>query len=348
MIVNTPNTDLLGLTQTSKRKFRVSLAKLFILFGAFIINGLSLRAIASEPLSVDHEKITLWSQGVRLAGDIYKPKSLSSTDKLPGILLIPGWGGSKNNVGKNYARHFANAGFLVLTFDFKSWGESDGPLLASDKLAAIEEAQESTLKASHIRNIINPISMLADVRAALYYLGAEPQVMANNLGVWGTSMGGGLALAIAASDGRVKALVDQMGPVNYQYNLRKMPEEVIRYAEAQAARGEIPPYPGPDSKLNPDLQGYVDWVAMKRFNPLSQIENLQAPTLIIDAENETLFETEKNGQLLYRAIKNRLPARYKLYPGGHYAMYSGDNLRAAREEALRWFSLYLKKEVTLE
>jgi len=48
--------------------------------------------------------------------------------------------------------------------------------------------------------------MSGDVRAALNYLGAEPGVITGNLGIWGTGMGGGLALVMAASDDRIKAL----------------------------------------------------------------------------------------------------------------------------------------------
>jgi len=32
---------------------------------------------------------------------------------------------------------------------------------------------------------------------------------------------------------------------------------------------------------------------MKRFDPLSYLENLKVPTLIIDAEEESLFDREK-------------------------------------------------------
>jgi dienelactone hydrolase len=303
----------------------------------------SLHAQANTLSDVDHEEVTLWSHGVRLAGDIFKPKNLQATDKLPGILMVPGWGGSKNNVAKNYAPHFAAQGFVVLTFDFRTWGESDGYLLATDPLPESEEALKSNVNATHIRKIINPFAMAEDVRAALHYLGGEPQVIVNQLGIWGTSMGGGLALLNAASDDRVQALVSQMGPVNYPYNLKALPAHFMRHAETQAARGLRPPFPGPQAKNNAMLKGYPDWPAMKRFDLLPYFDRLQAATLIIDAENETLFETEKNGKLLHQHIKDRLPSRYLTYPGGHYDMYKGENLVAARNEALQWFVTHLKK-----
>lgn len=322
---------------------RVQTAQIFA-FCLFVLssNAISHGAQAESFSGVQHREVTIWSEGVRLAGDLYSPGQMAVDVKLPGILLVPGWGGSKENLKKNYAPQFAEAGFIVLAFDFKGWGESDGPLLASSKLAPAEDTAERTVEARHIRQVVNPFSMSADVRAALHYLGGEPSVMADNLGIWGTSMGGALALVSATSDDRIKAYVSQMGPVNYAYNLKQLPDELMRQAETRAARGEIPPYPGPQSKGDPRLRGYPDWVALKRFAPLDELDLLQAPTLIIDAEDETLFEAAENGALMYDAIKDRLPSRYLTYPGGHYEMYQGDNLASARQQALHWFIEHLK------
>jgi pimeloyl-ACP methyl ester carboxylesterase len=255
---------------------------------------------------------------------------------------VPGWGGNKKNIEKNYAPHFAKEGFIVLSFDFKSWGQSDGPVVLAEKLATVDEATEVNVKASHIRQIINPLSMVEDVRAALSVLGSEPQIMPNSLGIWGTSMGGGLALVAAGNDDRVKALVSQIAPFNYKYNLKAIPDEKMRQVEAMAARGIIPPYPGPKSKVNAMLRGFPDWVAMKRFDPMMHVTNLNAAMLIMDAKDEVLFENKENGKLLHDTIKDRLATRYLSFPGGHYDMYKGDNLKAGRLEAIQWFTKYLK------
>jgi acetyl esterase/lipase len=299
----------------------------------------------SEATSINdvvHEEVTIWSQGVRLAADIYKPKGLNATQKLPGILLVPGWGGSKENLKKHYGPQFAKLGFIVLAFDYKSWGQSDGPIVPTDALAHSKEAVKLDINVTHIRKVVEPFSMLADVRAALHYLGGEAQVMPNNLGIWGTSLGGGLAMVMAASDDRIKVLVDQMGPVNYVHNLRKMPIAMARKIETLTARGILPPYPDASMAKNPALKGYPNWAAMKRFNPMNYVDQLNVPTLIIDAENETLFDRTQNGVLLHNNIKDRLEAKYIAYPGGHYDLYKGDNQKAAFKEASDWLVKYLK------
>jgi hypothetical protein len=299
----------------------------------------------SAATSIDdvvHEEITIWSQGVRLAGDIYKPKGLSATQKLPGILLVPGWGGSKENLKKNYGPHFAELGFIVLAFDYKSWGQSDGPIVPAKALAYSEESAKLDINVTHIRKVVEPFSMLADVRAALHYLGGEPQVMPNNLGIWGTSLGGGLAMVMAATDERIKVLVDQMGPVNYVHNLRELPLAMARKIETLTARGVLPAFPDATMAQNPELKGYPNWAAMKRFNPMNYVDQLNVPTLIIDAEDESLFDRTQNGVLLHDSIKGRVEAKYIAYPGGHYDLYKGDNQKAAFKDASDWLIKYLK------
>ncbi|MFT5674725.1 MAG: acetyl esterase/lipase [Paraglaciecola sp.] len=298
---------------------------------------------ATNIKNVVHQEVTIWSQGVRLAADIYKPKGLTATQKLPGILLVPGWGGSKENLKKNYGPQFAELGFIVLAFDYKSWGQSDGPIVPAKALSYSEEATKLDINVTHIRKVVEPFSMLADVRAALHYLGGEPQVMPNNMGIWGTSLGGGLAMVMAASDDRIKVLVDQMGPVNYVHNLREIPLAMARKIETLTARGILPAYPDATMAKNPALKGYPNWAAMKRFNPMNYVEQLNVPTLIIDAENETLFDRTQNGVLLHNNIKDRLEAKYIAYPGGHYDLYKGDNQKAAFKESSTWLVKYLKK-----
>ncbi|RMA78727.1 alpha/beta hydrolase [Umboniibacter marinipuniceus] len=321
----------------SVRNLSLLARTLIIAIAAAIIGVVSI----SHASDVDKRAVTIWSEGVRLAGDVYTPKSIVEGQRLPGILMIAGWGGNKSNVGRNYAEAIAAEGFVVLTFDFKGWGESDGPLVATEVMGAADETQTLSLAAQHVRGIIDPYSMSADVRAALYFLGGEAQVMPNNLGVWGTSMGGGLGLIPAATDPRVKAFVSQMGPVNYAHNLQALPAEGMWQLETLTARGELPPFPGQVSRIDPSLAGFPDWAALKRFDLLPYVNHLATPTLVIDAENETMFDRQFNGVLLFEAVKQKATAEYVTFPGGHYDMYHGDNLESSRSAALAWFQRHL-------
>jgi dienelactone hydrolase len=297
--------------------------------------------VVATEFPVVHQDVTFWSDGVRLQGDIFKPKGLRPEQKLPGIILVHGWGGNKSNLNKAYAPQFAGLGFVVMTFDLRSWGESDGFLLADDKLPAAQETTEVTVTGQHVRSIVNPLKMIEDARAALSWFVAEPNLQADNIGIWGTSLGGGLALVTAANDSRIKALVTQIGAVNNRASFAMIPDHMVATWETQRARGQITPYPGPESG-SPGLRGYPDLIAMKQYDPATYWDKLTIPTLVIEAEDEELFDRKLNGQALHASLKDRVPTRYLVLPGTHYAIYRDQGYLEALKAAQDWFVEHLK------
>ena len=297
-------------------------------------------AVAAE-VALDHRPITVWSEGVRMQGDLYKPRDLEPGQELPGIVLFHGWGGSKANLNRAYAPQFARLGFVVMTFDFRSWGESDGFLLADDSLPDVQKTTSVTVKGQHVRSIVNPLKMIEDARAALSWLVAEPNVQADNIGVWGTSLGGGLALVTAAHDHRVKALVSQVGAVNNKASFAMIPDDKVAILESRRARGDIAPYPGPKSGTT-GLKGSPDLIAMKQYDPAADWDKLAVPTLVIDAEDEELFDRKINGLALYESLQGRVETRYLALPGTHYDIYRDQGYAAALKAAQDWFVQHLK------
>ena len=71
----------------------------------------------------------IWSDGTRLSGDLWRPGGSEANDKLPAIILCHGWGGIRSHLNAAYAAHFARAGYVVLTFDYRGWGDSDSRLV---------------------------------------------------------------------------------------------------------------------------------------------------------------------------------------------------------------------------
>ncbi|MFT4519435.1 MAG: dienelactone hydrolase [Halioglobus sp.] len=305
---------------------------------AFLI--LATPTIANET-PVVHQAITFWSGGVRLSGDVFKPANLKPDQKLPGLILMHGWGGSKANLNNAYAPQFASLGFVVMTFDFRSWGESDGFLVADDKLPQEKDAGHVTVKGKHVRTVVNPLIMMVDARAALSWFVAEPNLQVNNIGVWGTSLGGGLALVTAAGDRRIKALVTQVGAVNNKASFAKFPDAMVRALETRRARGNLQPYPGAESG-SPGLKGYPDLGAMKRYDPAASWAALAVPTLVIDAEDEEMFDRKINGLALHDSLQGRVATRYLVLPGNHYAIYRDQGYEQALKAAQDWFVEHLK------
>lgn len=277
---------------------------------------------------VNQKDVVIWSDGSRLRGSVFSPAKREPEGTLPGILMLHGWGGTRDHLNKAYAPLFARSGFLVLTFDYRSWADSDGFVQADDF-------------ATSFREVINPSKMLEDARAALAYLVGEPGVQADNLGVWGTSLGGGFAVVLAASDSRVKAVVTQIGALDSKSNFDGIPEQQVLQAETQRARGEISAFPGPESSVQ-NLTGCPDFIALKKYDPAAYWSQLRVPTLVIDAEDEELFDRMKNGAALCESLKGRVPAEYLVLPGRHYDIYeSREQYRAALQAAQDWFVTHL-------
>lgn len=285
--------------------------------------------------------VTIWSDGTRLAGDLWIPEGLDADQRVPGILLVHGWGGQKSHLNAAYAPHFASRGFIVLTFDYRGWGESDGKFVRHGPKPEPSDDGLLQLRVREIREVVDPLDQLEDIRNALAYLMGESQVMTDTLGIWGSSLGGGLALQTAARFPEIKVLVSQVGAVN---NLANWPERARKDAWAtqiKRVRGDLPPFPGEAVALD-GLDGVPDYDSLMRYDPFSAAPRLDAATLIIDATGEAMFDTSKNGKALYDAIRGRVPAKYMTIEGGHYDVYRGDGYRKALAAEIEWFVEHLK------
>lgn len=126
-----------------------------------------------------------------LRGWLYKPL-LSSQQKAPAIVMTHGYSCVKELYLDKYAELFAQTGFVVLVYDHRNFGESDG-----------EPRQE-----------LDPWQQVNDYREAITFIQTQPFVDANKIGIWGTSYAGGHVLVVAAIDKRVKCVVSQIPIIN--------------------------------------------------------------------------------------------------------------------------------------
>ncbi|MCP5057977.1 MAG: alpha/beta fold hydrolase [bacterium] len=284
--------------------------------------------------------VTIWSQGTRIAAQVWRAKGAQPdvTTKRPAILLAHGWGGLREHLDITYAPKFAAAGFVVLSFDYRGWGESEGRLIAVDELPEPDESGHVTVKTRVIREVVDPWDQLEDLRAALAVLKSEPDVDPKRIGIWGTSYGAGHAVTLAATEG-FSAAVAQVGAQGGG----TPPPEYLAHAERRArekARGELdPPLPqGIDGA--PGLSGTPDVARMISYRPLEFAEQVRIPTLFIDMEDEELFDRKQNGLEAFERIKANAPAEYQLLPGKHYDVYTRRYAEAS-DLALSWFRKHL-------
>jgi len=132
--------------------------------------------------------VEFYSEGFKLAGDIYVPDGLPSGEQRAAVLLCHGYTGVKDLYLPDNAKTLNDAGYVVMTFDYKGWGESEGT-----------------------RSRLAPYSRVADVQAAMTYLGMQPEADAGRIGLYGTSYGGATVSWTGAVDQRAKCIVSVVG-----------------------------------------------------------------------------------------------------------------------------------------
>ncbi|MBT2597468.1 alpha/beta hydrolase [Arthrobacter sp. ISL-72] len=192
------------------------------------------------PDGVRRHPVTVWSNGIALDADVYRPTTIEPDAALPAVVLGHGWGGSKLTA-ERYAALFASAGMITLTFTQSSWFGSGSPLQLVGEAPGLEDGNEALTRVRFIRNLVDPSAWIANLRAALDYIEGEPNVDPARIGLWGTSFGGGFAVHLAANDDRVKALVAQVPAIA---PLRGPVAELARKRAIDTARGDadaIPP-----------------------------------------------------------------------------------------------------------
>ena len=288
--------------------------------------------------------ITFYSEGFKLQGDLYLPDGIPAGDQRSGIVLCHGYTGVKDLYLPDNARVLNEAGYVVLAFDYKGWGQSEGP---PSRLA--------------------PYSRVADVQAALTFLGLQPEVDEDRLGIYGTSYGGATVVWTGAVDNRVKCIVSTVGVGDGRRWMRSVrrPDEwhdllqrskadrekrVIDGKSAFVERSEI---------LLADRQSAELAAAARRNNPAAintlpmeyVDETLEfnaewvvnkiapRPILFITTDDDRLVPPEESQALYARAGE---PKRLVTLKGfGHYEVYVEPAFSQVMSETLAWFRKYL-------
>ena len=111
------------------------------------------KARAYPPLAegVVRKHVTIWSDGTRMAGDVYLPKNVKPDAKLPAIVFVNGTGGTLRRLPARLAAHFVEQGYAFVAFDYRGWGESDSKLVMVEPMPEPNGKSEITVKARAVR-----------------------------------------------------------------------------------------------------------------------------------------------------------------------------------------------------
>lgn len=295
-------------------------------------------AFAQEPAppaasDVTVRKATIWSEGTRMAAQIFAP-SAAVEKKLPTIIMAHGWGGTAAML-RDDALAIAKAGYLVVAFDYRGWGDSDSRVILTAPEPAERSGRRFTAEVMELREIVDPLAEAADWLNAIHWVQAEPQSDPGRLGLWGTSFAGGLVVWVAGHDHRVKAVHSQVGPLDFRGFER------IAYDEGtRRARGELG-YPQPGAVVVGHLHGAP---ISDHFLPYSPADAMSlAPDCAIQlvlAGNEELFDN-RTVISAYDSFKGTKKKMVIIPDITHYGIYGTARLQA-QTLALEWFDTYLK------
>ncbi len=293
---------------------------------------------------MQQESVSFYSEGVRLEGDLYRPGGLDPSERRAGIVLCHGYTGVKSLYLPDNAQALAAAGYVVLAFDYKGWGASEGP-----------------------RTRLAPFSRIADVHAALSFLGTRPGVDRARLGLYGTSYGGATAIWAAALDQRARCVVSVVGvgdgrrwmrsvrrPDEWHDLLTRAEEErdsaVVSGESGLAERDEILLQDRESAALsaaaradNPDavstvplsfidetLSFHADWV-VGRIAP--------RPVLFITTDDDRLVPPAESEALYARAGE---PKKLVILEGyGHFDVYAEPAFGEVMAATLEWYAEHL-------
>jgi fermentation-respiration switch protein FrsA (DUF1100 family) len=209
---------------------------------------------------VEHRKVTFQNRyGITLSADLYQPKNRNG--KLAAIAVSGPFGAVKEQSSGLYAQTMAERGFVTLAFDPSYTGESGG----------------------EPRHVASPDINTEDFSAAVDFLGLQPLVNRERVGIIGICGWGGMALNAAAVDKRIKAVAtstmyDMSRVMSKGYNDKTTKEERTKMLEQlsvqrwkDAEKGT--PEPGP---IMNELKGgepqfkveYADYYKKERgFHP---------------------------------------------------------------------------------
>jgi uncharacterized protein len=270
-------------------------------------------------------------------GNLYVPKNLDRSVKHPAIVVGHPMGAVKEQSANLYAQKLADQGFVTLSLDLSFWGESAG----------------------QPRNAVSPDIYAEDFSAAVDFLGTQPFVARDRIGVLGICGSGSFVISAAKIDPRMKAIATvsmyDMGAANrnglrHSLNLeqrKKILEQAAAQRDVEFAGGALKSTSGTPEKLDANSSAidheFYDFyrtprgfspnttthptltsnVKFMNFYPFSDIETISPrPMLFITGANAHSREFSEEA---YRLAGQ--PKELVIVPGaGHVDLYDRVNL----------------------
>lgn len=270
--------------------------------------------------------------GLRLAARLYLPDAQS--DRHTGIVFCHGFGGVKEGTPVGLSNLLALHGYTVLTFDYRGFGGSEG-------------------RANHLV----PAEQVEDIVNAIEHLALRPGIDPWNIGIYGTSFGGGNAILAANRSARLRAAFITVPVTSGDHWLRAvhrfheylaMKERAFRAIATKTVSGEmemvdrfdvVPPDPHSRARhVTKQPFTLETFYHVSNHEPIEEAHKVGIPVGIIGIRGDILVPMEQTTWLY-----DRLTAPKEIFlfdEGNHHSVY-GELLPRVAKRAIAWFDRHL-------
>ena len=291
---------------------------------------------------MQRHSVSFLSGGIRCAGILYLP--VNHKTKLPCVVLANGFSGTMDWILPAYAEGFCSNGFAVLIFDYRHLGQSEGKP----------------------RQLIDPRKQIEDLNNAIQFAKNHGAIDADNIALWGTSLGGSYVLSVAANDPTIRAVIGNMPAIdsirgtNFSEKLKKSGVSKLKFIIVSmklvlgglidalcGILGRAPFYLKVYGK--PGLAFFTDASLKHRFEQLekesSHWQNKIAPRFLFKAPRYkkgtfarikvpillvlAAEDTEISPEFVKEKAREASHVQIKEFPGQHFDMYHGATFTAS-------------------
>lgn len=255
----------------------------------------------------------------------------------PVVVMAHGLSGTRRDRLGAFAESFAAAGFIALVFDHRGFGDSGGE-----------------------PDLFEPARQLEDWRAAIAFARSLPMVDGTRIATFGSSMGGGNALAAAADDPEVAAAISQVPFLDIVTQAHRASPRVTARMLAAALRGRYLPAVGqPDEPALINAPGGEEgwrrvveigedsrwrnrvssrWLLGRPYRPVRHAAKLHCPWLVCVGEADRVAKPGPAIAAARRAPKGEL----RTYTGvDHFDIYDGPAHEALLADQLDFLKRHL-------
>jgi alpha-beta hydrolase superfamily lysophospholipase len=283
------------------------------------------------------EDFTFDVDGDACAAWLYGPAYAAGAATGAIVVMAHGLSGTRRDRLGPFAERFAAAGLAALVFDHRGFGDSGGE-----------------------RDLFLPARQLEDWRGAIAFARSLPGIDPSRVATFGSSMGGGNALAAAASDPDVAAVVSQVPFLDIWRQAHRSPPLATARALLAAVRGGHLPVVGqPNEAAFINAPGgetgwrrvvatgedsrwrnraSAGWLLGRPYRPGRHAAKLHCPWLLCVGEADRVARPGPAIAAARRAPHGEL----RTYPGvDHFDIYDGPEFEAVVADEVEFLQRHL-------